>query len=91
MGMAVRLRVRVAVRFMVIGKVSIGVYFMILVCKSILGILRIPHLYSALYTYPYLKHHIYDACRVMLFNASNARNTRKLYVIGTAYIVAGVY
>jgi len=30
----------------------------------------------------------------MLFNASNAcnaRNTRKLYVIGTADVVAGVY
>ena len=27
----------------------------------------------------------------MLFNASNARNTRKLYVIGTADDFAGVY
>ena len=26
-----------------------------------------------------------------LFNASNARNTRKIYVIGTADIVAGIY
>jgi len=29
--------------------------------------------------------------RVMLFNASNACNTRKLYVKATADVVAGVY
>jgi len=33
MGIAVRLRVRVVVRFMVMVRVSIGVYFVILVCK----------------------------------------------------------
>jgi len=55
-------------------------------CAHIQLRLLLAMLHIAAYTAIVRRYHA-----VMLFNASNARNTRKLYVIGTAYIVAGVY